>query len=192
MVFLLQKVICIFFIVILVAGCAEFNGTPPVAAVKPPEPMPLKMEVDAFLEFGANMATMAPSARDETCLALLKSQKAGNASMEVVLRLLSGRLLSESCGESRKILDAVSKLAITDTRLQQMILFQTEALKRSTSALKKSSSECKAKSSSSATEAKVNKDAKDTKDNETKLLREKLEAIRSLERRLDATSDLQQ
>jgi len=178
------KVITLLLTLNLLAGCAELNTRPPEPAPKANEPMPVKLEIDPFLEFGANMAAMSPAARDESCLTLVKSQKSGNTSSEIVLRLLIGRLLSESCGDSRKILDSVTKITVTDARLRQMILLDTEALKRNMTTMKKISTERKTKSSTA--EAKANKE---TTENETRLLREKLEAIRSLERHLDASGD---
>jgi hypothetical protein len=184
--FRLRNIIALRLTLILITGCAELNVAPVEPEPTPIASLAVKSEIDTFLEFGASMAKMTPAARDETCAGLVKSQKNGNAASDVLLRLLMGRLLSDSCGDSRKLLDAVGKLNLADEQLNRLILIESEALKRSLSVTKKSSAERKGKSSSSNTEAKANKDSKD---NETKLLREKLEAIRSLEKRLDDSSE---
>lgn len=184
--FRLRNIINPSLVLILLSGCAELNVSSTEPDTKPNISLAVKSEIDPLLEFGASMAKMSPTARDETCVALVKSQKTGNPSSDVLFRLLMGRLLSDSCGDSRKLLEAVAKVPVSDEQLNRLILIEAEALKHTISATKKSTAERKGKSTSLNADTKANKDSKDS---ETKLLREKLEAIRSLEKRLDDSSE---
>lgn len=171
---------------ILFTGCTELTAPPTEPEIKPNISVPVKSEIAPLLEFGASMATMTPLARDETCAALVKSQKNGDSSADLVFRLLVGRLVSDSCGDARKLLDASRKISISDEQLKGLIQIASEALKHNITASKKNATERKVKSALSHADTKADKDSKDS---ETKVLREKLEAIRSLEKRLDESSE---
>lgn len=144
---------------------------------------------DELLTFGANMANIPASSRTEVCQTLLKRQnKSPGAGLQ--LHLMVGRLLSDACGDIPEILDRVSSIPVAnlyDVRLQKLVAINTEILKRMNNLLKKVVSlGRRQKSVQSLLESK---DAKVSKKNETRLLREKLEAIRSMEKHLDESGD---
>lgn len=146
-------------------------------------------DFDELLAFGANMAKISPSSRAEVCHTLLKRQK-NPAGTGVHLHLLVGRLLSDACGDIPKILDGVDSIppaSLSGERMQRLVAIHTEALKRLQNVTRKVGTlERKQKSAQSVLESK---DANATKNNETRLLREKLEAIRSMEKHLDESGD---
>jgi hypothetical protein len=175
---------------LFMAGCAEFNsggeGNPP--PYKAPYTY-TQSDFDELLAFGANMAKISPSSRAEVCRTLLKRQKT-TPGTGIYLHLLVGRLLSDACGDIPKILDGVGSIppaSLSDERMQRLVAIQTEALKRLQNVSKKVGTlERKQKSVQSVLESN---DANASKKNETRLLREKLEAIRSMEKHLDESGD---
>jgi hypothetical protein len=146
-------------------------------------------DFDELLAFGANMAEIPSSSRAKICRTLLKRQK-DSQGVSIPLYLMVGRILSDTCGEIPRILDGVASIpagSLTDERLQKFVSIQTETLKRMNNLSKKTGSvEHKSKTVESVPEAK---DADVSKKNETRLLREKLEAIRSMEKHLDENSN---
>ena len=175
---------------LFMAGCAEFNAgwEGNSAPYKAPYTY-TQSDFDELLGFGANMAKISASSRAEVCRTLLKRQKTPPGT-ELYLHLLVGRLLSDACGDIPKILDGVGSIppaSLSDERMQRLVAIQTEALKRLQNVSKKVGTlERKQKSVQSVLESK---DANASKKNETRLLREKLEAIRSMEKHLDESGD---
>lgn len=175
---------------LLLAGCAQTNpgldsrgGT-----ARYNEPY-AQSDFDELLAFGANMAKISPSSRAEVCRTLLKRQKAPPGT-GVHLHLMVGRLLSDACGDISRILDGLASIppdSLSDERVQKLVAIHTEALKRLQNVSRKVGTlERKQKSVQSVLESK---DATASKKNENSLLREKLEAIRSMEKHLDQSGD---
>jgi hypothetical protein len=176
---------------LLLAGCAEFN-TGFDGSLAPYPDSYTQSDFDELLAFGDNMAKTPPSSREKVCRTILKRQK-DSPDTGVTLHLMMGRLLSDTCGEIPKILNAVDAIPperLPDDRMRKLVAIHTEALKRLSTVSKKASSlERKQKSIQSVVESKNTKDSKDSKKNENSLLREKLEAIRSMEKHLDESVD---
>jgi hypothetical protein len=143
-------------------------------------------DFDELLGFGANMAQISPTSRTEVCQTLVKSKNGGPG---VQLHLLLGRLHSDSCGDINKILDSVRAIHITDERMQKLVTIHTEALKRLNNQSRKLGSfERKQKTVQSVLESK-DPPVSGSKKDENRLLREKLEAIRAMEKQLDESGD---
>lgn len=173
----------------LLSGCAEVDSGVrekfPTVYSAPAS----HSDADELLDFGVNMVNMTASSRTETCRSLVKRQK-DSPDTGVLLHLMIGRLLSDACGDIPKILDelaAISPGSLSDDRMQKLIDIHSEALKRIGSTTKKLGAlERKQKTVQNVLETK---DAAGSKKEESRLLREKLEAIRSMEKQLDETSD---
>jgi len=180
---------------LLLSGCAEFkSGWNGYSDPYYSDPY-AQSDFDELLAFGANMSKISPSARADVCHTLLKRQK-NPPGAGVHLHLMVGRLLSDTCGDINKILSRVSAIppgSIPDERMQRFVAIHTEALKRLQNVSRKVGTlERKQKSVQSVLDSKDTNESKDTSDskkNETRLLREKLEAIRSMEKHLDESSD---
>jgi hypothetical protein len=184
-----MRIISLALSLLLLTGCADFmtgweEGQPdrynsPYA----------QSDFDELLGFGANMAKMSPSSRAEGCRSLLKRQK-NSPGTAIKLYLMVGRLLSDACGDIPNILDGVGSIpsgSLRDERMQKFVAIHTEALKRLQNMSRKLGSlEHKQKTVQSVLESK---DATGSKKNENRLLREKLEAIRSMEKHLDESGD---
>lgn len=176
-------------LLLLISGCAEVDSGVreriPVAYSAPT----VHSDFDELLDFAANMAAMPASARAETCRMLLKRQKE-MPDKTITLQLMMGRLLSDTCGDIAKILDELTGIApgsFSDDRTQRLVAIHIEALKRLQSVTKKLGAlERKQKSVQNVLDAK---DGSGSKKVESRLLRDKLEAIRSMEKQLDETSD---
>jgi hypothetical protein len=101
-----------------------------------------------------------------------------------------GRLLSDACGEIPRILDGVASIpprSLNDERMQRFVAINTEALKRLNNQSRKLGSlERKQKTVQNVLESK---DSTGSKKDENRLLREKLEAIRAMEKHLDESGD---
>jgi hypothetical protein len=167
-------------------GCATVNpglqeNPPPMTSTN------AQSDFDELLAFGANMAKSSPTARNEICRSLLKRQKASPES-EIQLQLMVGRLLSDSCGDIPKILDSLNTIApelFSGERMRNMVSIHTEALKRLLPVSKKISAPTPERKQKTDKPGSESKEITETKKNETDLLREKLEAIRSMEKHLD-------
>ena len=173
---------------LLLAGCAEFNTGFGGNSAPYQDPY-MQSDFDELLAFGDNMAKTPPTSRDKVCRTLLKRQK-DSPDTGVTLHLMVGRLLSDTCGEIPKILNAVDAIPpekLPDGRMQKLVAIHTDSLKRLSAVSKKASSlERKQKSVQSVVESK---NTKGSKKDENSLLREKLEAIRSMEKHLDESGD---
>lgn len=172
----------------LLAGCADFNAGWNGYSAPYNDPY-AQSDFDELLAFGANMSRISSSARADVCRTLLKRQK-NPPGPGIHLHLLVGRLFSDSCGDIPKVLDGVSSIppgTLYDERMQRLVAIHTEALKRLQSVSRKTGTlERKQKPGQSVVESK---DINGSKKDETRLLREKLEAIRSMEKHLDESGD---
>ncbi|MGZ4954055.1 MAG: hypothetical protein ACXV8Q_02995 [Methylobacter sp.] len=173
---------------LLLSGCTELNPDWNGTSNRNNDPY-AQSNFDELLAFGANMAKISPASRAEVCRTLLKRQK-NPPGAGIHVHLMVGRLVSDACGEIPKILDGISAIppgGLTDERMQRLVAIDTEALKHLQNVSKKVGTlEHKQKSVQSVLESK---DTNGSKKNETRLLREKLEAIRSMEKHLDESSD---
>ena len=169
---------------LVLSGCADFNagwnGYPGRY-----NDSYAQSDFDELLAFGANMSKMSPASRAEMCRCLLKRQK-NSPTPGIKLHLMVGRLLSDACGDIPRILDGLASIPprnLVDERMLRLVNIDTEALKHLHSASRKPS---KQKTAQSVHESK---DADASNNNETRLLREKLEAIRSMEKHLDESGN---
>jgi hypothetical protein len=177
---------------LLLTGCARLNSS------KSDRFNPyVKEDLDELLHFGANMANMTASSRAEVCRSLLARQKE-TAGAGIQLHLMTGRLLSDACGDIGKILDGVDSKpmrTLSDERVRWLVDAQTEALKRMGNLSRKLGSvEYRPKTVQCATEpkkgkAESKKGVAEPQKGDSNLLRDKLEAIRSMEKKLDETGD---
>jgi hypothetical protein len=185
---LFSKNISLTLSLMLLTGCAGLNPDLNENLNHNNDPY-AQSDFDKLLAFGANMAKISPPERADVCRTLLKRQK-NPPGAEIHLHLMVGRLLSDACGDIPKILDAIAAIpagTLSDERMQQLIAINTETLKRLQNVSKKIGSlEHKHKSVQSVLESK---DTIGSKKNEARLLREKLEAIRSMEKHLDESGD---
>ena len=173
---------------LVLSGCAEFTSTWEGGSNRNIDPY-TQSDFDELLAFGANMANISPSSRTKVCSTLLKRQN-NSPGVGIELHLMVGRLLSDACGDIPTILDGVGTIpyaSLSDERMQKFVAINKETLKRMQNVPKKSGSvERKSKKVQSAPEPKQ---TKGSNKNETRLLREKLEAIRSMEKHLDESGD---
>ena len=169
---------------LLLSGCAQFNSAWQGNAGYYNDPY-AQSDFDDLLAFGANMAQIPSSSRTKICRTLLKGQK-DSPGTGITLHLMVGRLLSDACGDISKILkglDSIPPGSLSDARMQRFVAINTEVLKRMNYQPRKSvSTERKQKTVQSVPEPK---DIDGSKKDETRLLREKLVAIRSMEKQLD-------
>ena len=179
------------------AGCSEFT-----TGVKPGYYDPYGMaDYDELIGFGANMTHMTESGRTEMCRSLQDRQQT-NPAPGLTLHRMIGRLLSDDCGDIGQILAAVAAMppdALSEVRMRQFVAVNTETLKRMDSLSKRVTlAQRKQKSCPSVANTRSSKRSKSVKKeevtttqdkNETQLLRDKLEAIRSMEKQLDESGD---
>lgn len=186
----LRAKICLLIGLLYANGCARYNDTNSSPPPPPYDPY-AQINFEDLLNFSANMAGISASARSEICRTLLKTGKS-STDISVQLQLLIGRLFSEDCGDSRTILEAVAAIPpgnLRDERAQKLVNIHSEALKRLGSQQpRKSGVERKPKSAAAPLESKE-KEAAGSKKDDARLLREKLEAIRSMEKQLDESGN---
>lgn len=173
---------------ILLSGCAQYNSPYRGGFYSAYNDPYAQTDFDELLNFSANMANISATARADVCRSLLKSQKGAGTGIQ--LHLLVGRLYSDACGDIPAVLDEVASIppgSLYDDRLQKLVAIHTEALKRMNNQSRKVVTvDRKQKSVQGALEPK---DTTGSKKDEARLLRDKLEAIRSMEKQLDETSD---
>lgn len=179
-------------ITFLLLGCSRFNSSHP-SIIPAPEMMATttytKSTIDELLDICADMAKLSASSRAEKCKSLLASQQTTNND-RVQLQLMVGRLLSEDCGEIPKRLEEIEHLKISyasDNKLQKLLLLHEQVLITMQNQTQKMAT-LEHKRHKVKTDLET-KEALESKDNETRLLREKLEAIRSMEKQLDESSN---
>ncbi|QSA97714.1 hypothetical protein [Methylococcus sp. EFPC2] len=163
----------------LLAGCAGNQYGFPVQQFGTSGP-----NVGELIDFQRDFAARSATARAEECRWLSQRQKE-TPQASWLLRLMMGRALSDNCGDTSRLLSAYEDLArqnTLDAPVAGMAAYQAEILKRLGSG---SSGRRAAASERRATKGEA--EPKASKD-ETKLLREKLEAIRSLEKKMDEDS----
>jgi hypothetical protein len=170
-------------------ACAEFNSGWNRYSPRYNDPY-AQSDFDELLAFGDNMARISPSARAKVCRTLMKRQKSSSSHAGIQLHLMVGRLLSDACGDISRILYEVRSIPsrnLSDTRMQRLVAIHTEALKRMHYGQRRVVySECRQKPAHTVAGPK---ESSGSKNNETRLLREKLEAIRSMEKELDQSGD---
>jgi hypothetical protein len=172
---------------LLLTGCSTFNSgwnrTPRYYDSY------AQSDFEELLDFGNNMAQLPHSSRTKICRALLKSQK-GPRATGILLHMMIGRLLSDSCGDIPRILSGIRAIPsrnLGDPRIQKLISIHTEALKRmNTMPMKYRSQQYNQRPDQPEDEPKA---AKGSKKNETRILREKLEAIRTMEKQMDESGE---
>ncbi len=174
---------------LLLTGCAQFNSNWAGNSGRYADPY-AQSDFDGLFVFDSNMAQMPLSSRGEVCDILLKRQQDYPA-VGIQLRLMMGRLFSDACGNIPDILNGVSAIpsgSLSDDRVQKLVAVHTEALRRLQVVSRKSLPlECKQKTVKPVSGSKYEKGAKS---NENRVLREKLEAIRSMEKHLDESGDV--
>ena len=175
----------------LLNACAQFE-TEPVPVPECYTPPRVQSDLEKLLAFGAGMAHMPPSARVEVCESLLKRQKELPDNM-IRLQLMLARSLSDACGDVHRVLEQVESIpveSLQDEALRQYVAVQKESMKTMQTVAKKLGTlERKQKKFQSVLDSK---ESVEPKANETRLLREKLEAIRTMEKQLDESSDAKQ
>lgn len=112
---------------LLLTGCAGFHSS------KDDQNAAFASEdLGELLHFGSDLANMAEPSRTEVCQALLnRQQEAPSAGIQ--LHLMTGRLLSDACGDINTILagaDSTLMNNLSDERVRWLAAAQTEALKR--------------------------------------------------------------
>ena len=182
---------------LFLTGCAGFNATKGDL-----NNAYAREDLDELLHFGADMANMTASSRAEVCRSLLDRQKEAPGA-GIQLHLMTGRMLSDACGDIGKILegaDSAPMKNLSDEQVRWLVAAQTEALKRMGDLSRKPSVQerkpkavrCLPESKKRKPESKKavpnpQKEAPELQKDDSGLLREKLDAIRSMEKKLDET-----
>jgi hypothetical protein len=190
-----MHIIRLSFFLILLAGCAQpreplhtYNANTAPTNMVEIDPNSL-YDLDELLSFSEKMSNMNPSARNEQCKSLLKYQSESNGT-GILLHIMIGRLLSDTCGDVAKLLESIAAInheQITDAKVAKLISIDTEILKRQLNISKKLvAQERKQKSMQNVLDSKA---TSTSKKDESQLLREKLEAIRTMEKQFDETSE---
>lgn len=183
-----MRALYLILIVLLVSGCAGFNSAYDRDEQNRYDPY-AQSGIDELLAFGASMAGMTDEGRAELCKSLLNTQKI-QPSNGKQLHLMVGRLLSNACGDIPTILEqvhAISPTYASDERVQRLIAIHTQALQR----IQRQSEKLNVVEQKQK-KIKLTLDSKESaapQKNETRLLREKLEAIRTMEKQMDESVD---
>lgn len=194
---------------LMLAGCAHVKpAVPEQPTLAPPGDPYARSDLDELLGFGADLDGATPADRAEVCRALRKRQQ-GDASQAVKtgiqLHLLTARLFSARCGDIPAILTAVDAMTaqdLPDGKVRQWVAVQTQALtqmdrqSKKLTALVRKQKPARREPGNAGGPGASNmtgkpKAAKSSHDHEgeARALREKLEAIQSMEERLDSTGE---
>ena len=190
----------------VLAGCTGIKPDVPVQTpmVRHDDPY-ARSDLDELLGFGADLDGATPSDRTEVCRTLLKRQRDASSpevKTGIQLHLMAARLFSGTCGDIPKILggvDAMTAQDLPDGRVRQWVAVQAQALKRmdrqskqrvmsgrkQKQAQREQASAILPKEVKMARKPMPTKEPHDKGDGEARALRGKLEAIRSMEERLD-------
>jgi hypothetical protein len=204
---------------VLLSGCADMRPTWTEPSLARPDRYYARSDLEEILRFGADMARKSPSSRAEECQSLLKQFQVAPGT-GVRLHLLTGRLLSDACGDVRKVIAAADEIppaALRDPLLRWLVAAQVETLKRQVGNATRKPHVVERRYRSAPAPAKGSGASQKTKPGlvatppprpesvpspkkeepagakgEAKVLRDKLEAIRDLERKLDAVESKEQ
>ncbi|WP_051331949.1 hypothetical protein [Methylocaldum szegediense] len=176
----------------LLTGCADYPGNWYRASYySPSNDAYSRSDIDELLGFGAAFANKSRARRAEECRRLLKFYQK-NPDVGVRLHLLIARTLSEACGHTTKILAAVGGIApeqMPDGRVQNLVAIHMEML-RHAGGQPRRAAVAERKPDRKPTEGRVSEPKPGGKENsvtdEAQILREKLEAIRAIEKSMDA------
>jgi len=187
--------LCVVFLLLI--GCTQIK---PEAEPEPPSQPTVvdpiaRVDIDELLSFGADMVGKTSAERAVACRTLLSRRKEA-ALTGVQLHLLAGRLLSDACGDIPAILEGVEAIptdSLPDDHVRRLVSQQTETLKRLQSLSKKlallerkqKSAQSLPTSKSAKSTNKAKSEAEAPKEVEAQRLRDKLEAIRAMEKKLD-------
>lgn len=175
---------------LVLSGCSHFKfGTdePVPECTQPPK---VASKLENLLTVANDISKMPSAARTVLCHNLVKRQQE-SMDQELLLQLIVGRTISDACGDISKLLDQANALPSTtldEEPLRQFVGLQQEVLKNMLATSKKLSNLEKKKK-----KKQLSPDSKDSTEpvsDETRLLREKLDAIRSMEKQLDGSSDV--
>ncbi|MBP1148289.1 MULTISPECIES: hypothetical protein [Methylocaldum] len=176
----------------VLAGCAEFYPDRYRASYyTPSHDAYSRSDIDELLGFGAAFANKTAASRAEECRRMLKHYRQ-NPDVGVRLHLLIARTLSEACGDTTKILASVGAIPperMPDGRVQNLVAIQMETLKRAGSLSRKAVAAERKPDRKQATVCAPDSKTVDKTNpptDEAKILREKLEAIRAIEKSMDA------
>ncbi|NJD05519.1 MAG: hypothetical protein FIA97_03345 [Methylococcaceae bacterium] len=136
------------------------------------------VDADDLLAFQADFAHKSAAARAEECRWLVKRQQQ-SPQLDWTLRLMIGRPLSESCGDPGRLVRAYESLSARqhlDRRAEGLGDYQAKVLQRLGYGGRRTDA---------AAERTEKSTAKGNGKDDPKLLREKLEAIRAIERDMD-------
>lgn len=175
----------------VLGGCAEFSDdwARPSYYLQSHDSYS-RTDLEELLGFGAAFANKSAAARAEECRRLLKRSKA-NPDTGVRLHLLVARTLSKACGDKTRIIASVGGIPpdrLPDGRVQNLIAIQMETLRHGASVSRKAvATPRKTERKQATVRAPDTKEApkNDTPTDEAKILREKLEAIRAIEKSMD-------
>jgi len=172
----------------VLAGCAEFSPDRYRASYyTPSHDAYSRSDIDELLGFGAAFANKTGTARAEECRRMLKHYQ-NNPDVGVRLHLLIGRTLSETCGDTTKILASVGAIPpdrMPDGRVQNLVAIHMETLKRARSLPRKPAATERKPATACVPDSKPGYKT-DSPTDEARILREKLEAIRAIEKSMDA------
>lgn len=177
------------FLIFILPSCAEYFSSQPLKTTTQQNIPYSQSTIDDLLAFGASMTTMPDGSRADLCISLVDSQKKA-ALNSVQLQLMVGRLLSDACGDIPKIvedIEAIEPKYASDDRLQRLITINLQALKRMHKLEHKKRVEMR-KSKKTKMIVKP-KDVTEPTQNEADFLREKLEAIRSIDKQMNDSVD---
>jgi len=173
---------------LLLSGCSHFKfgaEDPVPECVQPPK---VASKLENLLSLANDMNKMPAAARTVFCHNLVKRQQE-SPSQELLLQQAVGRTLSDACGDISKLLDQTNALtpSLDEEPLRQFVGLQQEVLKNMLATSKRLSSQGKMKKKKP--NSPDSKDSTEPVSEETRLLREKLDAIRSMEKQLDGSTD---
>jgi hypothetical protein len=189
---------------LLPAGCANVTPLPEPSPSEHHDDPYVRSDLDELLGFGAGLDGKTPSDRAGVCRTLLKRQKEASSpgtQTGLQLHLMTARLFSDACGDIAKILNGVDSLPardLPDGRVRQWVAVQTQALKRMDSlsrrlvGLGRKQKLPRREHASEPDELKIarkSKCANGPQNIKARALLDKLEAIRSMEERLDESGE---
>lgn len=155
----------------------------PVKPIAVPAPDPyLRVDSDEMLRFGAELAKAGNTERKAICRDLLRREP-DHPPPGLALHLLVGRTLSKSCGDIGTVLrwvSAISKDTLPDDRTRWLVAKESAVLKELQRSMRAGAP------GTARTPKPARVDCPPPQQDEASRLRQKLEEIRAIEKRLDA------
>lgn len=129
-----RRVVLMLWVLLLTASCADLRhrDAHDRTASRPDDQLPLDLTADQLISFGAELARLNPALRLVECHKILNAYN-GSRQLSTLLRLFTAQAVTEGCGDPSRTTRVIRAFGgqIAEERLRNMLSYQILAAERS-------------------------------------------------------------